>query len=59
MAKKQKTLPPGEYGDVSGYSTVELTKKLLGRYRTGLSAANPAEVVALVKRIDELEKERA
>jgi hypothetical protein len=41
---------------MSGYSTVELTKKSLGYMRTGLTAANPAGVVALVRRIDELTK---
>ena len=57
MAKpKRKTLPPGQYGDLSGYSPVELTKKKLGECRVGLTPANPAGVVAFVRRIDELEK---
>jgi len=40
---------------MSGYSTAELSKRVLGELRVGLSAANPAGVVALVRRIDELE----
>lgn len=43
------------YGDVSGYSTVTLDEKELAYLRRGKSAANPCMVVALVRRIDELE----
>lgn len=49
---RETTLPVGKYGDTTGYSPTELTPKLLAKYRSGLHAANPGEVVLLVRQID-------
>lgn len=54
---KRKTLPPGQYGDISGYHPKELTNKDLGQFRTGLHAGNPANMVLLVREIDQLRAE--
>lgn len=49
-----KSLPPGQYGDISGYHPTHLTEKDLAQFRTGLCAGNPANMVLLVKEIDRL-----
>lgn len=45
------------YSDISGYSVSPLTEDKLSKYRKGLSAANPAEAIQLVKEIDRLRKD--
>lgn len=49
-----KGFPPGTYGDIHGYQPKRIKKKLLAKLRMGLSAANPAEAMLLVKEIDQL-----
>ena len=51
---KNSGLPVGQYGDITGYHTVRLTDQMLARYRTGLTAGNPAEMVLLAREIDRL-----
>lgn len=51
---KTKKYPSGTYGDISGYHPQELDEDMLGRWRTGLSAANPAGAMLLVREIDRL-----
>lgn len=43
-----------QYGDISGYQPKRLTPKLLAGWRTGLSAANPAGCVLMIREIDRL-----
>lgn len=56
---KQTTLPPGTYGNVSGYEPDRLTEKNLGLLRTGKHACNPKEAVLLVQEIDRLRRQLA
>lgn len=42
------------YGSVTGYHPKEHTEDHLARFRTGLSAGNPADMVLLVREIDRL-----
>ena len=53
---KRRGLPPGEYGNTSGYQPHTLTNKDLSKWRSGTSAGNPACMVLLVKEIDALRK---
>lgn len=53
---KTKKYPSGTYGDISGYHPQELTEDQLAVWRTGLSAANPAGAMLLVREIDRLRK---
>jgi len=51
---KSLSYPAGIYGNISGYQPTSLEEKDLANYRTGLSAANPAGALLMVKEIDRL-----
>ena len=46
-----------EYGSISGYQPKRLTKKDEAKWRTGLSPANPAGCVLMMREIDRLRKQ--
>jgi hypothetical protein len=54
-----KVMADFKYGNIDGYHPKRLSSKDLAKWRTGLSAANPAGAMLMVQEIDRLRKELA